>query len=314
VHFSNTVKVSLFSLIAVTACQRQDHGLVTPSLENGIQNYQYTIYELDYFDKPYTSTQAVSLEMDCYTDSNGVPLFQFNGQEYYHPVNIAQKTFPLINSYVLTQDSAYLNRAEYFIKVLIDSSHLCQGARFYPYQFDFPLHTMESQVLLHPWYSGMAQGHLLTALSRLYQITHKEQYAVFAHETFRSYFHFYDTEDPWIMILDPGQFMWIEEYPMFPPDRTLNGFIFSIYGLYDYYCAFKTDDCRLLLQQSITTIQHYISDFRNPGGPSYYCLKHNHIDAFYHTIHINQLRMLFKITKEQYFEAMADSLYADYHS
>ena len=33
----------------------------------------------------------------------------------------------------------------------------------------------------------------------------------------------------------------LEEYPGSPPDHTLNGFIFALYGVYDYYVITRSD-------------------------------------------------------------------------
>ncbi|HDK36005.1 MAG TPA: hypothetical protein ENG82_03765 [Bacteroidetes bacterium] len=53
--------------------------------------------------------------------------------------------------------------------------------------------------------------------------------------------------------------------------------------------------------------------YRNVNDISYYCLKHKIKEADYHSIHIAFLRILFKITKDDYFNKMADIFYQDYH-
>lgn len=280
---------------------------------NNIQNNYYTIKVLDYFDLPYTSQDVTGLEIDYYADSNGVPLFNYKGRDYYNPVSVAQRIFPLLNSYVLTNDTAYLARAEQFTKVLYDLSYLYGDARFFPYEFDYGMHANESTLLLAPWYSGMAQGHLLTVYSRLYQLTHNPEYLEICSQIFNSFDYYFGESDPWIGYIDSLNFYWIEEYPINPPDHTLNGFIFAIYGLYDYYMINKSIHVKTVLDQAISTIEYYISYFRNPGGSSYYCLKHKHIDTNYHYIHIQQLKCLYKMTGEPYFSQMADSLKMDYY-
>lgn len=69
-----------------------------------------------------------------------------------------------------------------------------------------------------------------------------------------------------------------------------------------------------MLNASLTTIEHYIGEYRNPGGISYYDLKNKFTNANYHDIHIEQLNMLSKITGEPYFKEMADLFESDYQA
>ena len=117
--------------------------------------------------------------------------------------------------------------------------------------------------------------------------------------------------------VDEEGYYWIEEYPINYPeeaaDQVLNGFIFSIYGLYDYYLLTKDPDVKKILKASITTVYNYIPEFRDEGDISFYCLKHHHKDIKYHFIHQDQLSTLTNITGDPFFQAMADSLYNDHH-
>jgi hypothetical protein len=118
---------------------------------------------------------------------------------------------------------------------------------------------------------------------------------------------------PWAVFIDNEKFYWIEEYPWNKRTQALNGFIFGIYGLYDYYHI--TDDLSALhlCQASITTVENYIDQYRVPDGISYYCLRQREQLPKYHLIHTNQLRMLYKITNHGFFSKMADAFYTDYH-
>ena len=82
--------------------------------------------------------------------------------------------------------------------------------------------------------------------------------------------------------VDPEGYLWIEEYPG-SLDYTLNGKMYATFGLYEY--ALATQDRTVwsaerhagavrLLKGSLTTLKTFASKYRNPGGPSAYCLKH----------------------------------------
>ena len=68
-----------------------------------------------------------------------------------------------------------------------------------------------------------------------------------------------------------------------------------------------------ILNASLTTLKDKITEFRVPAGISYYCLKHKVQSSKYHSIHIKQLNIIFKITGDSYFKQMADNFYSDYH-
>jgi len=284
----------------------------TGSLPFQVNNY--TIRELPYGQRPYTGETLVSLEyQEIYpTDEQGVILFLYKEQGYYHPVNIAQWTLGFLDSYDQTGDPEYLDRAELFAQKLREISIEVKEAIYFPYTFDIPVHGHPVDQMVAPWYSGMAQGQSLSAFVRLYSVTGKREYLKTSENIFQSFLYLREESDPWTAFVDTSGYYWIEEYPMEVPGQVLNGFIFAIYGLYDYYLLTKDIVSRLLLQASITTIQRYISEYRNEGGISYYCLKHKHQDGGYHMIHIDQLYTLYRITGDDYFLEMAHNFEADY--
>jgi len=54
------------------------------------------------------------------------------------------------------------------------------------------------------------------------------------------------------------------------PDNVLNGFIFGLFGLYEYWMLTKDPEAKFYIDASLTTLQDKLPLFRNPGGISYY--------------------------------------------
>jgi hypothetical protein len=262
---------------------------------------------LNYSELPYAVHSLVSLDFDYPIDDQGVIVFIYEKSEYYHPVKISQKILQFLNSYIKTNNPEYLDRAKLFAQKLIEISFESKDAIYFPYDFDWPLHGNEEMIA--PWYSGMAQGQALSAFVRLYKITREDKYLEISEKIFRSFTYFKGENEPWIVYVDEAGYLWIEEYPMEVQTHVLNGFIFGIYGLYDYYLLTKDPLSKQLLQASITTIHQYISEFRNEGNISFYCLKHKVKSVEYHRIHIYQLAMLYKITGDDFFQTMSDNFY-----
>jgi len=232
-------------------------------------------------------------------DIEGFPIK--NKNMGYTPVRITQQCFRYLFSYHLTNNEEYLLRVKKFTKKIIENSQLINDALYFPYNFNYNLHGIKNQKLKSPWYSGMSQGQILSLMVRMYNTTKEPLYKKNADLIFNSFKNLKEYYDPWVVYVDKNNYYWIEEYPMEQPCNTLNGFIFGIFGLYDYYWLNPTEETLLLLNASITTIEKYISKFRNNSKGSFYCLKHKVKSNPYHQIHIHQLKMLYKLTGENYF-------------
>jgi hypothetical protein len=276
----------------------------------------FTIRELPHDEQPYYHQPLVSLAVNYLADADGIIMFKYDDQMYYHPIQLIQKTLSFIDSYIQSNNQQYLARAEQFTSKLMELSMDADGATYFYYPFGFRLHGYSTDLLEAPWHSGMAQGQALSVFVRLYQITGKPEYLTTAEKIFKTFSQLRDKEKPgtpWVTEIDKDGYLWIEEYPDEISNNELNGFIFAIYGLYDFYLLKKDSQSKKILQASMTTIRHYLPQWRNPGGISNYCLKHKVQNAKYHQVHIEQLHMLYKFTGEEYFQLMSE-LFAYDHS
>nr|MBP7434483.1 hypothetical protein [bacterium] len=121
------------------------------------------------------------------------------------------------------------------------------------------------------WYSGMAQGRALNLLSMLYEITGRKQYLEAADHTFDSILSLQTlNDDPWISTIDENNYFWIEEYPTDEPAHVLNGFIFALYGIYEYWIQTESELAEILLNRSIKTLKDHLDLYRRPGEVSKY--------------------------------------------
>ena len=263
---------------------------------------------------PYNYGIPLNLNYKYPADSNGIAIFEYQNKNYYHPVVIGMYIIRFIDSYQMTLNMEYIERAKLFYDKLEEIALNESGTYYFSYNFDWNLHNIRGEDLFAPWYSGMAQGIVLSGLVGLYSSTNEEKYINAADSVFQSFKNFHYEYDTWTVSLDTAGYYWIEEYPMQNQTHVLNGFVSGVYGLYDYYMLKKDDDSFQYLQAALTTLKHYLPDFRRPGKTSYYCLKHEHPGtSHYHQVHTEQLYMLHKMTGDSFFKSMADSFYADYH-
>ena len=82
---------------------------------------------------------------------------------------------------------------------------------------------------------------------------------------------------------------------------VLNGWIFALFGLYDYTIVDDNVYYKDLLNKSIRTIASYLPKFDN-GFWSFYDLDNKMASPFYHKLHIAQLEALSLISKDPIFK------------
>lgn len=164
-------------------------------------------------------------------------------------------------------------------------------------------------VLPPGWYSAMGQGHAISVLTRAYHVSGDGKYLEAAKKALGPF----KQDSPgagspvssspdsrggvraWFL----GHLPWYEEYPSNPPSFVLNGFIFSLFGLYDLKA--KSDEARQLFEAGLESLFRLLPLF-DTGSGSVYDLRHVSLGIApnlarwdYHTVHINQLTHLFTI-------------------
>ena len=278
----------------------------------GFKTSEFDIQDLKYNRLPYTGYELISLDSSP-ADSSGIRLYEKFGNLYYHPVIMAEHTIRFLDCYIRTENEEYLKNALVYSDKLIEIGTESNGAIYFPYNFELILHNIPSEVLSAPWYSGMAQGEALSAFVRLYNVTNEKKYLPIIEKIFKGFTNFKKENNPWFVYVDEQEFYWIEEYPLNEATHVLNGFIYAIFGLYDYYQLNKDELSRTLIEASLTTLVKYLTEYRDPGYKSFYCLKHKAQGEFYHQVHIIELKKLSEISGYSYFKDMADLFYYDFH-
>jgi hypothetical protein len=264
---------------------------------------------------PYNSNKIDPLvDPFYYHDATGVRMYSRNGVLYDHPVIQASYGLSLLNSYRLTGNSIYLDRAKLHANRLVTKGIASNIGLFFPYLFDFPIDTYTNDWMRATWFSGMAQGQALSLFSRLYEITREKKWLDAAQATYYSFLASPSNQHPWIVTADGDGYCWIEEYPQDPSNGifVLNGHIFALFGLYDYQRVTSHQGALELLQCAITTVKHHIDFFRTPGYVSKYCMRHpNQMSKGYHVIHTDLLNNLYTLTGDVFFAKMVDAFLND---
>jgi len=254
-------------------------------------------------DFPLIDLQSDTMVKNMNTD-NGY-YYIYDTVRPYNPTTSSRIILNLIDNYNQTGNQAYLTKAELYTESLLKTKKIYRDAYFFKFEFNYRLQGTADK-MFSPWYSGLAQGRALSIFSRLYALTGQEKYLDAARHTFKSFELLRGKTGPWISMVTDDGYLWIEEYTLDKSDFTLNGFLYSIFGLYDYYQIEKTPESEKFLKGALTTAKAYIPKFRHPGSKSYYCLKHKSYNPTYHATHIKQMSHLYKMTGDPFFKEWAD--------
>lgn len=110
------------------------------------------------------------------------------------------------------------------------------------------------------------------------------------------------------------KFPWYEEYPTQPASFVLNGFIYSLLGLYDLKTIAppaQSKEASVLYEQGMVSLKNLLLLFDTGAGTSY-DLRHFTLGTApnlarwdYHATHVNQLLLLATIDKDPLIEVTA---------
>ena len=112
--------------------------------------------------------------------------------------------------------------------------------------------------LVNPWYSGLAQGQGLSVLCRAYKETKTQIFKIFRKvESLKI-----NVKDGGVMFKDSKNNIWIEEYIMQnTPTHILNGFIWGLWGVYDYWLLTNDKKVNELFLEYINTLENNINSY-----------------------------------------------------
>lgn len=251
-------------------------------------------------EQPYNFA-GVYVTMPDKPDNVHVPEPVFIPEKYNrHPVAISQYGLSSWGFYCGTGDEKYLRNAEAVGKWLLENQD--QDTGLWYYWFDY-IHKPTGTELKQPWASAMAQGEAASLLVRLWTLTKDDKYLSAARRAF-------DKFD--VTVEDGGlqarydDHVFYEEYPTIPHSYTLNGMIYSLFGLYDLATATNDEKIRRLFDQGVDSVAQMLPLYNDRFCSCYdltYINTHNKVqNEKYHLIHIKQLQCLNHIAKNDVFD------------
>ncbi len=243
-------------------------------------------------------------------DSSGIPMLDYRGVIglQYNPIAIAQWGLANHNLFCQTNDEARwqktLQAADWLTANLEQNAH---GLWVWNHHFDWEYRDL----LKAPWYSGLAQGQGVSLLLRAHAHAASLKYQSAAEKAFVALTR--PIAEGGVLFEDVSEHnkknLWIEEYLVDPPTHILNGFMWALWGVFDFWLARADASAKNIFDRSVETLLCNLPQF-DTGYWSLYEQSGTRLkmlaSPFYHQLHIVQLRVMSKLTEDARFAAMAD--------
>jgi hypothetical protein len=112
-----------------------------------------------------------------------------------------------------------------------------------------------------------------------------------------------------VLFEDNENNLWIEEYLVSPPTHILNGFMWALWGVLDFWCARADESAKEIFDRGVKTLLHNLRRY-DTGYWSLYEQSGTRLkmlaSPFYHRLHIVQLQVMAKLTGDRAFAEVAE--------
>lgn len=233
----------------------------------------------------YNNMKEKVTYMSHLVESDEMPIIHTeSGVDFYFPVAIFQFAFGLLDWYYETKEDKYLNKflqcAEWAVNNQLESGAWDNFSYIYK----------ENQ------YGSMAQGEGISLLVRAYKILDDEKYLSAAKKAIN--FMLVDVKNGGCTLYKNEEVYFLE-YTHLPV--VLNGWIFSWWGLYDFYLVTKDEKVYEIMKNSCRTLIAKLPQFSNRYW-SMYDINDKIASPFYHNLHIAQMQAMYVLTGETVFD------------
>ena len=226
-------------------------------------------------------------------DKNGIPTNKTiaNVQAYF-PITIFQYGLGLYDLFLKENDEKYKKE---FLKIV--------GWTIDNQKENGMWNCMETlKDSIHDTQSSMCQGEAVSLLLRAYKTTGNEQYLISATKAID--FMIKDIKDGGTAYINKNEIIF-QEYVSKDNLSVLNGWIFSIFGLYDYTLVNKEKKYNEILEKTLQTLIIKLKEY-DRGYWSNYDLKGTITSPAYHNLHIQQLNILYELFGKEEFRDYAE--------
>ena len=237
------------------------------------------------------------------TDENGIYLTDVNGVEVYYPITITQAAATFYKHYKKTGDLT--SRSKFLVLAnWLKDNFISHGN----YGYWYCNQSYSGYNLTGPWPSGFSQGVGLMVMYQAYTITDNIDFLEISEKALEGFN--YSVDDKGITLKEHDLMWQYEEYPSPFSSQVLNGFLFALCGLNDYFEATGSSKAKTLFEKGVTYLEQNICKYSLFFTSRYnlYSVSPALANATgdgtgdgYHHLHIQQLLWIYMKTKNNIF-------------
>ena len=239
------------------------------------------------------------------TNDEGIAIYRLPYEEktVYYPVDICN--YALANYNEFCKGNNHDSEHTFILQSNWLLDNLVKKDNFSVWEHDFELPYYDFNI---PWVHGMAQGMGISTLMRAYLMTDKRKYLNASKQVLNSFE--VDMKDGGISYTDSDGYTWYEEYSVYPPPHILNGFIFALLGAYEYY-QFMSVREKPIFDKGLKTLLNYLPEYDLDYWSKYNLIHPHPATKQYHSLHVEQMALMFLLTKETKFSQYHSKWYID---
>ncbi len=227
-------------------------------------------------------------------------------ETFYHPVVIANCILGHYNLSVDNKDPRHLDIFWDNIRWLEHNGLKYNNCLLFPFPYGLEQFNPEPN-----WVSGMYQGQILSCFARAYYLTKDQKYLNYCDWIWNSFE--LELGKKYGFKFEDHYGLWFEEAPKLPANHILNGFIYALWGIYDYFLVSGKKELEQTWSRGIQTLLNAIKDY-DLGYWSLYDLSGTITSYYYQKVHVIQLLALYKQTHHEIFREFAEKWDHQYHS
>jgi heparosan-N-sulfate-glucuronate 5-epimerase len=239
-------------------------------------------------------------------DAAGIPMLDYKGaiSLQYNPIAISQWGLANYNLFCDTGEEGRRAKAMQAAEWLCGNlEQNADGLWVWNHHFDWEYR----DTLKAPWYSGLAQGQGVSLLLRAHAQCGDKKYLEAAERAFVPLTR--QSGEGGVLFTDEEENLWIEEYLVNPPTHILNGFLWALWGVFDYSLACPDSNAKSIFERGAATLTRNLQRY-DTGYWSLYEQSGTRLkmiaSPFYHRLHIIQLKVMAMLTGEKLFGEVAD--------
>lgn len=168
------------------------------------------------------------------------------------------------------------------------------------YNYNWPFYNMVA-----PWRSGLANGVSLQVFAKAHAITHREKYLTMGKQILNSFY--VEVSNGGVTYQSKKKGWWFEEFSDEGGyvSRVLNGHMFALVGLHDYFMYTNDSSANYLFKQGLLALKNNLFKYDKGEGHSFYDLRGTPANIKYHFIHVDLLEKLFAISGDPMYKFYA---------